>query len=183
MKTFSYIKSSISMQDVCIQYGFEVDRAGFSTCPFHQEKTNSFKIYQKRWVCFGCGTSGDVIDFIQKYFNLNFQKAIERIDYDFGLGLNSKPPSKSEINKYNLEKARKEELKKWAEHAWSVLSDYRYSLWIKNDSYMNEVLTIIDYHIDCLIVSPEQFRETNGKVVMLIEQGVYRGSDTGQSTG
>lgn len=37
-------------------------------CPFHNEKTSSFFIYTKNntFHCFGCGSHGDVIDFIIK---------------------------------------------------------------------------------------------------------------------
>jgi hypothetical protein len=34
-------------------------------CPFHQERTASFTVYPdtRSYYCFGCGASGDVIDF------------------------------------------------------------------------------------------------------------------------
>jgi DNA primase len=36
-------------------------------CPFHNEKTPSFTIFDagRRFQCFGCGASGDVLDFVQ----------------------------------------------------------------------------------------------------------------------
>ena len=84
------IKDNLSMQDVLSRYGFETDRAGFVCCPFHIEKTPSMKIYKKDFCCFGCGETGDVIDFVQKLFSLSFQDTLKRIDSDFSLNLYGK---------------------------------------------------------------------------------------------
>lgn len=83
------IKSQLSMRTVAERYGFTPSRAGFITCPFHNEKTASLKIYPdgRGWYCYGCGAGGDVIDFVKKLFNLNYNQAIVRLDCDFGLGL------------------------------------------------------------------------------------------------
>lgn len=51
---------------------------GKALCPFHDERTPSFTVSGKRqrFHCFGCGESGDVIDFIKKLHNLSFKDAI-----------------------------------------------------------------------------------------------------------
>jgi len=43
-------------------------------CPFHSEKTPSFVVNpeRQRWKCFGCGASGDVVDFVIKFRGLSF---------------------------------------------------------------------------------------------------------------
>ena len=48
-------------------------------CPFHNEKTGSFHVNQKKQIykCFGCGEGGDVINFIMKIENLDFIEAIK----------------------------------------------------------------------------------------------------------
>ncbi|MDR2162610.1 MAG: DNA primase [Clostridiales Family XIII bacterium] len=50
-------------------------------CPFHVEKTPSFKVYDdsQHYHCYGCGASGDVISFYMKYHNLNFVEAATRL--------------------------------------------------------------------------------------------------------
>lgn len=50
-------------------------------CPFHDEKTPSFKLKKTdtHFKCFGCGASGDVIDFIVKHKSLSFQDAVKYI--------------------------------------------------------------------------------------------------------
>lgn len=52
-------------------------RLWWSRCPLHQEKTPSFCVNaeSQRFKCFGCGTSGDVIDFIQKLKGISFKDA------------------------------------------------------------------------------------------------------------
>ena len=43
-------------------------------CPFHAEKTPSFIVNPARqsFHCFGCGEGGDVLTFMEKYYNLTF---------------------------------------------------------------------------------------------------------------
>jgi DNA primase len=45
-------------------------------CPFHKEKTGSFKIKDNRFHCFGCGAHGDAIDWTQRRQNLDFPDAV-----------------------------------------------------------------------------------------------------------
>ena len=83
------IKRQVSMLDVSERYGLQANNNGFASCPFHNEKTPSMKLYSgdKGFYCFGCGASGDVIKFIQMYFNIPFKDALKKINDDFGLNL------------------------------------------------------------------------------------------------
>ena len=47
-------------------------------CPFHGEKSPSFKVNPNTglWHCFGCGEGGDVFSYVQKRENLDFPDAI-----------------------------------------------------------------------------------------------------------
>lgn len=55
-------------------------------CPFHNEKTPSFVVsdIKQIFTCFGCGATGDVIEFVQRYNNLDFIGALEKLcsEYD-----------------------------------------------------------------------------------------------------
>ena len=53
-----------------------INSRGFALCPFHPEKTNSLKVYEDHWYCFGCGEKGDVITFLMKIHNLTFQEVL-----------------------------------------------------------------------------------------------------------
>ena len=47
-------------------------------CPFHNEKTPSFTVYpdSNSFYCFGCGTGGDVIDFVMKINHVDYAEAV-----------------------------------------------------------------------------------------------------------
>ena len=47
-------------------------------CPFHNDRSPSFTIYDggKRFKCFGCGASGDVLDFVQAVHKVDFVGAL-----------------------------------------------------------------------------------------------------------
>lgn len=96
------IKEQVHMHDVFAKYGLSV-KNGAMSCPFHNEKTPSLRVYcnDTKWHCFGCGAGGDVISFVQKYFGLDFLGALERIDQDFGLGLPGQKPTLRNKLKYD----------------------------------------------------------------------------------
>ena len=71
---------------VATAYGLDFNRAGFARCPFHNEKTASFKIKDRHSAhCFGCGWSGDVISFTGQLFNLDFEQSMRKLINDFNL--------------------------------------------------------------------------------------------------
>lgn len=65
-----FVNKHLSIQDVIRSYGYEprqdTDDRLTMLCPFHNERTGSFKIYlgTNRFHCFGCDTSGAVVEFI-----------------------------------------------------------------------------------------------------------------------
>lgn len=56
-----------------------VNNADFAHCPFHEDKTPSFKVYKKknRWYCFSCHGGGDIIDITQKFHQCDFVSAVK----------------------------------------------------------------------------------------------------------
>lgn len=92
MNPAEIIKKSVSTKAACFRYGIELNRIGFARCPFHYEKTASFKVYpgDKGWHCFGCNRSGDVIDLVRELFGLSFTAACERLSDDFGVKTGTK---------------------------------------------------------------------------------------------
>lgn len=90
-KDIEFIRQ-FDFKSVAEYYGVDFDRAGKALCPFHSEKTPSFGVYKRHFGhCFGCGWSGDVINFVGDMFGLDFLKSIEKISRDFDLHIEPEP--------------------------------------------------------------------------------------------
>jgi len=59
----------------------------WACCPFHDEKTPSFSVTPERGIykCFGCGKSGDAINFIMEHDGLNYLEAIKYLAQKYGI--------------------------------------------------------------------------------------------------
>lgn len=82
-------RDRVDMETLVALYGYKPDRHGFMPCPFHAEKTASFRVYKGRGGChcFGCGFGGSIIDFVMKHEGCGFADAVIAIDRVFNLGL------------------------------------------------------------------------------------------------
>lgn len=83
------IKSRCNIVDV-VGRVVPLKRAGANykgLCPFHNEKTPSFVVSEQKQIftCFGCGASGDVIEFVKRYNNLDFVGAVENLAREYGI--------------------------------------------------------------------------------------------------
>jgi DNA primase len=56
-------------------------------CPFHKEKSPSFKVFPEtqHFHCFGCGEGGSVFDFLMKSDGLTFPEAAEKLAGELGI--------------------------------------------------------------------------------------------------
>ncbi|MEL6765787.1 MAG: DNA primase [Pseudomonadota bacterium] len=61
----------------------------WAPCPFHQEKTASFHVDDRKgfYHCFGCQASGDLFKFVMETENLGFGEAVERLAGEAGVEL------------------------------------------------------------------------------------------------
>lgn len=87
--TIEEIKARCNIVDV-IGRVVPLKRAGANykgVCPFHNEKTPSFVVSESKQIftCFGCGASGDVIEFVKRFYNLDFLEAVERLAKEYGI--------------------------------------------------------------------------------------------------
>lgn len=99
------ILNNLTMKEVLDEYGIKTIRNSFC-CPFHNDKTPSATCYEKNFFCFACGTGGDIIQFVESYFNISFLDALEKINQDFHLNI----PSYRTIDKKEIEKMQLERL-------------------------------------------------------------------------
>lgn len=104
------ILTYLKMEDILKKYGIKTKRTMFC-CPFHNDKTPSAKFFDTSFHCFGCGKSGDLIQFVQDYYNLGFKEAMEKINQDFNLGLESD----YKVNYDKLQKIKNERIKRQKE--------------------------------------------------------------------
>ncbi|MBM3269332.1 MAG: DNA primase [Candidatus Sericytochromatia bacterium] len=63
-------------------------------CPFHQEKTPSFRVNASDgfFKCFGCGEKGDVFTFLMKRESLDFRGALKHLADRYGIELTEAAP-------------------------------------------------------------------------------------------
>lgn len=68
-------------------------------CPFHNEKTPSFSVDAEKgmFYCFGCRVGGDVFSYVQKYDNLSFIEAVEKLAQRAQISLPESKRSKASI--------------------------------------------------------------------------------------
>ena len=78
------LKRRNPIAEVARRHGVELRGRGrrlTGRCPFHEDRTPSFCVYPETesFHCFGCGASGDVIDFVRRAEGLDFREAVLRL--------------------------------------------------------------------------------------------------------
>ena len=122
---FKAVKQSVTVREAAQMYGIEVNRSGMACCPFHDDKNPSMKLNEEYFCCFGCGATGDVIDFTARLYNLSPKEAAEKLAQDFGLIYDSQAPPR---RRYVRQKTEAQKFKEDRDHAFRVLADYYHLL-------------------------------------------------------
>ena len=67
-------------------------------CPFHNEKTPSFTVNDKKgfFHCFGCGEHGDAVGFVMKTEGLSFPESVEKLAREVNLPVPRATPAERE---------------------------------------------------------------------------------------
>ena len=91
MNQFERVKAAVTLRQAAETYGLTVSRNGMTCCPFHEDKHPSLKLNEDYFFCFGCGASGDVIDFTARLFGISPKDATEKLAADFGISVDAKP--------------------------------------------------------------------------------------------
>ncbi|MEM6729712.1 MAG: DNA primase, partial [Pseudomonadota bacterium] len=70
----------------------------WSPCPFHQEKTASFHVDDRKgyYYCFGCHAKGDAISFVRETENVGFMEAVEILVGEAGMSMPERDPRAQE---------------------------------------------------------------------------------------
>lgn len=182
---FETVKQSVTVREAAERYGIEVKRGGMACCPFHDDKNPSMKLNEEYFYCFGCGATGDVIDFVARLFGLNSYEAAQKLAQDFGIDPD-KPPAAIALPKPErplLKAYRQEEVR-----CLRVLCDYLHLLesWkvqyapktpedVLDDRFVEacQMLDYVEYLADLLIAAELEQRV---KIVeMLNKDGLIAG--------
>jgi len=106
--------------------GIPLKRKGrylWGQCPFHADKTPSFKVDvdKQTYKCFGCGEGGDVISFVMKMDGVDFKEAARLLSIN---SLRRTKPTKERLRTLAYEK--------WLKSTYHELADYYWALrWVK----------------------------------------------------
>jgi DNA primase len=72
-------------------------------CPFHNEKSPSFYVYDDGYHCFGCGAHGDAISFVMNTQGASFIDAVEALAGEAGLDVPKPSPAVEEAERQRLD--------------------------------------------------------------------------------
>lgn len=166
MSIFEQIKSSVNLIDVAKYYGIEVNRSGFTSCLFHNERTPSMKLYPDHFHCFGCGKSGDVIALAAQRFRISQFDSAKLIMNDFHLS--------NEEFKLSAKPQIQLSYSEWERQTIRLLNQYvDYLKYFKmmyapktpdepiHDLFAESIHTIncIEYYLDILTYEPLEVRQ------------------------
>ena len=117
--------------------------------PFRNERTASFMV-DKAFHDFGDGWHGDVIDFVERYYNTDFINAMKILSRDFGLPENE--PISREVEQYIKRKREEEQqmkrnLDNWFNSTYNKLCDELHitEKAIKNTAMKNKLVGFWKY--------------------------------------
>ena len=107
MSIFEAVKQTVTTRQAAERYGIRVERNGMCRCPFHDDSTPSMKL-DCRYYCFGCGATGDVIDFVSRLRGIGSKEAAILLAQDFTIpheGSTDKPskPRQQNIDEQNYQ--------------------------------------------------------------------------------
>lgn len=160
-RIYDTLKARVTVPQAAAHYGVGIGRNGMCRCPFHSDKTPSMKINETYFYCFGCHSTGDVIDFTARLFNLSPLEAARKLAADFGIDPNT--PATAAVA---LPIIRQEESQREREgHCTSVLIEYERLLKSRQQRFApvhpseewddrlvsaSHALPQVSYIIDCL---------------------------------
>lgn len=185
MNQYEQIKTTIPLREAVQRYGLAVSQGGMALCPFHRDTHPSLKLNEDYFFCFGCGATGDVIDFTARLFGISQREAAQKLAVDFGL--EPLPPAQQQ----NIPKPDAESSQAMERLCICVLSDYlrllriwrlRYEPKSPGDEFHEcfveacRMTAYVDHLLDCLFSSIPEVRQE--AVTALTEGGkIYRLQD------
>ncbi|MFI3201976.1 MAG: CHC2 zinc finger domain-containing protein [Eubacteriales bacterium] len=166
MNIFETIKQSLNLIDVARFYGIEVNRSGFVSCLFHNERTPSLKLYSDHFYCYGCGKGGDVIALIAQRMSVSQFESAKIIMNDFNLcseelKITAKPQIKITYSEYEKQTIRL--LNQYSDYLKYLIKTFapKDENEIVNDIWVESMhkQPLIQYYLDLLTFEPMEVRQ------------------------
>ena len=120
MNIFEIVKQSVTTRQAAERYDIRVERNGMCHCPFHDDSTPSMKL-DRRYYCFGCGATGDVIDFVSRLRGIGSMEAAILLAQDFAIPYED---SAGKTNRPRQQNADEQNYQHMEHYCFRVLLDY-----------------------------------------------------------
>ena len=120
MSIFEAVKQSVTTRQAAERYGIRVERNGMCRCPFHDDSTPSMKL-DRRYYCFGCGATGDVIDFVSRLHGIGSKEAAILLAQDFTIPHEGSTDRPSKPRQQNIDEQNYQHMERYC---FRVLLDY-----------------------------------------------------------
>lgn len=104
-ETIDRIYAAVNIVDIVGDY-VTLKRKGVNyeaCCPFHNEKTPSFKVSPARGIykCFGCGKSGNAVNFIMESESVSYPEALKMLAKRYGIEVREEQMTEEDIARNN----------------------------------------------------------------------------------
>lgn len=185
MSIFEAVKQSVTTRQAAERYGIRVERNGMCRCPFHDDSTPSMKL-DRRYYCFGCGATGDVIDFVSWLRGIGSKEAAILLAQDFTIPHEGSTDKPSKPRQQNIDEQNYQHMERYC---FRVLLDYYRLLCCWKEGYAPQTpedgyhprfvealqkLSLVEYLLDEMLGGDMQARASvvieYGEEVRKIEQ-------------
>ena len=127
MNLFEAVKQSVTTRQAVEHYGIQVNRNGMCVCPFHNDRNPSMKA-DRRFYCFGCGATGDVIDFVSRLHGTGSKEAALTLAQDFSIPYEDRGNKKQPIRPRLRRETEEQRFRRMERRCFRALSDYYHLL-------------------------------------------------------
>ena len=123
MSIFEAVKQSVTTRQAAKHFGIRAGRNGMCRCPFHADRNPSMKV-DRLYYCFGCGATGDVIDFVSRLEGISPKEAALLLARAFSVPHEDKgPPGRS--RPLPRQESPEQQFRRMERYCLRVLCDYR----------------------------------------------------------
>lgn len=177
MGLFDEVKQNVTVWQAAERYGLKPNRSGLIRCIFHNDKSPSMKV-DRRYYCFGCGCTGDAIDFTAQLFDIGLKDAAMKLADDFGIPYSGRdrgsPQNRRSVSAKKPEPTPEELWQKKHLRCLRAYLDYR-SLLLKwkeqyapktwteewHEKFMTALreLSVVEYYLDILLFGDRADKE------------------------